>query len=207
MKKQALTLTLALIAIVAIVVAAQQPQINAVSSNNSARTALDINSTIADFTLPDASGKQQSLATLRGAKGTALIFISTQCPVSNAYNERMEKLAQDYRAKGINVIGINSNKTEPPDVIRAHAAEKNLTFTILKDAGGKIATMLGAERTPEVYLLDASNRLVYHGRIDNAQNPQMIQSNDLRDAIDAVLAGRPVARAQTKAFGCTIKRS
>ncbi|MBA2501436.1 MAG: thioredoxin family protein [Pyrinomonadaceae bacterium] len=206
MKKLALTFVLALI-VCAAVATAQQSQMNAGSTNNTVRTTPDINSTIADFTLPDASGKQHSLRSLRGAKGTALIFVSTQCPVSNAYNERMEKLAQDYRAKGINVIGINSNKAETPDVIKAHAQERNLTFPILKDAGNKIADRFGAEFTPEVYLLDANNRIVYHGRIDNARNPQMIESNDLRDAADAVLAGRPVARAQTKAFGCTIKRS
>ena len=204
-KKLALTFVLALISCAAAI--AQQSQMNAGSSNNTTRAAADINSTVADFTLPDASGKQHSLASLRGAKGTALIFVSTQCPISNAYNERMEKLAQDYRAKGINVVGINSNKAETPDVIKAHAQERNLTFPILKDAGNKIADRLGAEFTPEVYLLDANNRIVYHGRIDNARNPQMIESNDLRDAADALIAGRPIAKAQTKAFGCTIKRS
>ena len=206
MKKLILTSTLALLLCAAFVVA-QQSQMTAGDSNTNSTTAPAINSTVADFTLPDASGQQRSLASLRGAKGTALIFISTQCPVSNAYNERMEKLAQDYRTRGINVVGINSNKAETPDVIRAHAAEKNLTFPILKDADSKIADRFAAERTPEVYFLDANNRLVYHGRIDNAQNPQMIQSNDLREAIDAVLAGRPVAKSQTKAFGCSIKRS
>lgn len=207
MKKLILTSTLALLLCAAFAAAAQQSQMNAGSSNDSTDSSPAINSTIADFTLPDANGKQHSLASLRGAKGTILIFISTQCPVSNAYNERMEKLAQDYQSKGVNVVGINSNKAETPDVIRAHAAEKNLTFPILKDAGSKIADRFAAERTPEVYFLDANNRLVYHGRIDNAQNPQMVQSNDLRDAIDAVLAGRPVAKSQTKAFGCSIKRS
>ena len=71
-----------------------------------------IGTTLDDFTLPDASGKEHSLASLRGKNGAVLIFIATQCPVSNAYNERMEKLAQDYKAKGINVIGINSNVAE-----------------------------------------------------------------------------------------------
>src|SRR5918998_951940 len=71
-----------------------------------------IGSTIEDFTLPDANGADRSLKSLAGKNGTVLLFVSVQCPVSNAYNERMEKLAQDYKAKGINVIGINSNVAE-----------------------------------------------------------------------------------------------
>ena len=71
-----------------------------------------IGATIVDFTLPDVDGKDHSLASLKGKNGTVLIFIAVQCPVSNAYNERMEKLAQDYKARGINVVGINANSTE-----------------------------------------------------------------------------------------------
>ena len=166
-----------------------------------------IGATVADFTLPDADGVAHSLASLKGKNGTVLIFIATRCPVSNGYNERMEKLAQDYKAKGVSVVGINANVTEPASEVKSHAAEKHLTFTILKDEGSKLADRLGAERTPEVYFLDASNRLVYHGRIDNAQNPANVTGSELRDALDAVLAGKPVAKAEAKAFGCTIKRA
>jgi peroxiredoxin len=166
-----------------------------------------IGSTIADFKLPDANGKERSLSSLKGKNGTVLIFISTRCPVSNGYNERMEKLALDYQARGVNIIGINANNTESADDIKAHAAANNLTFTILKDKGNKIADRLGAERTPEVFFLDASNKLVYHGRIDNHKNPELVTSNDLRDAIEAVLAGKPVAKTEAAAFGCSIKRA
>jgi peroxiredoxin len=166
-----------------------------------------IGTTVEDFTLPDADGAAHSLASLKGKNGTVLIFIATRCPVSNGYNERMEKLAQDYKAKGINVVGINANETEPASEVKAHAAEKHLTFTILKDAGSKIADRFGAQRTPEVFFLDASNKLVYHGRIDNAQNPANVTANDLHDAIEAVLAGKPVAKTESKAFGCSIKRA
>ncbi|HMF55813.1 MAG TPA: redoxin domain-containing protein, partial [Pyrinomonadaceae bacterium] len=140
-------------------------------------------------------------------KGTAFIFISVQCPVSNAYNERMERLYQDYRARGINVVGINANATETADQAKQHAAEHHLTFTILKDTNNKIADMLGATNTPEAFLFDANNKLVYRGRIDNSRNTEAISSNDLRDAMDALLAGRAVARSYVRAFGCTIKRS
>src|SRR5262245_42666416 len=72
-----------------------------------------IGTTIDDFTLPDVDGKDHSLNSMKGKNGTVLIFIAVQCPVSNAYNERMEKLAQDYTARGVAVIGINANNTEP----------------------------------------------------------------------------------------------
>jgi peroxiredoxin len=166
-----------------------------------------IGSVVADFKLSDTDGATHSLSTLKGKNGTVLIFVSTKCPISNGYNERMEKLAQDYKARGVNVIGINANARETADDIKAHATENKLTFMILKDKGNKVADQLGAGITPEVYFLDASNKLVYHGRIDNHKNPEMVSASDLRDAIDATLAGKPVAKAEAAAFGCSIKRA
>jgi peroxiredoxin len=166
-----------------------------------------IGATIADFSLPDASGKERTLASLAGKNGSVLIFMAVQCPVSNAYNERMEKLAQDYKAKGINVIGINSNVGDSAEAVKAHAAEKNLTFVILKDAGNKIADRLGASVTPEAYFIDASSKLLYRGRIDNSKNPEGVTSSELREALDATLAGKPITKTTANAFGCTIKRA
>ena len=165
-----------------------------------------IGTVIDDFKLADANGKEHSLKSLAGSKGTVILFIATKCPVSNAYNDRMEKLAQDYKAKGINVIGINSNNTEPADEVKSHAADKGLTFTILKDEGNKIADRWGATRTPEAYVLDANMKLVYHGRIDNSQKIEGITSNDLRDALDELSAGKAITKTGGAAFGCTIKR-
>jgi len=165
-----------------------------------------IGSTIADFSLPDTSGASHSLASLRGKNGTVLIFIAVQCPVSNAYNERMEKLAQDYKARGVNVVGINANSTESAADVKDHASKNNLTFTILKDNGNKIADVLGATRTPEAYFLDASNKLLYHGRIDNSRDITQVNSSELRDALEATLAGKPVPKTTANAFGCSIKR-
>jgi len=161
---------------------------------------------IDDFTLPDADGASHSLSSLKGKNGTVLIFMATKCPVSNAYNDRMTKLAEDYKAKGINVIGINSNSTEPAAEVKSHAAEKGLKFAILKDDGNKIADRLGATRTPEVYLLDAKGKLAYHGRIDNSQKVEGITSNDLREALDQMIAGKAITKTDGAAFGCTIKR-
>ncbi len=167
-----------------------------------------IGAVIEDFKLPDAAdGKERSLSTLRGKNGAVLIFVSVQCPVSNAYNERMAKLAEEYRAKGVSVIGINSNATEAADAVKQHASAKGLTFTVLKDPGNKLADRLDAQVTPEAYFLDASNKLVYRGRIDNSRNGDSISATELRDAIEATLAGKPVPKAEAKAFGCSIKRA
>ena len=166
-----------------------------------------IGSTIDDFTLPDADNKEHSLKSLAGKNGTVLIFIAVQCPVSNAYNERMAKLAEDYKAKGIAIIGINSNVAEDCAAVKAHAAEHKLSFPILKDAGNKIADKLGASVTPEAYFIDMNNKLLYHGRIDNARNPAQLETSDLRNALDAALAGKTIEKTEAKAFGCTIKRA
>src|SRR5215216_5228285 len=166
-----------------------------------------IGSTIEDFTLPGVDNKDHSLKSLAGKNGTVLLFIAVQCPVSNAYNERMEKLAQDYKARGINVIGINSNVKEDAAAVKAHAADHKFTFTILKDPSNKIADKLGASVTPEAYFLDASNKLLYHGRIDNARNVEQLETSDLRNALDAALAGKAIEKTEAKAFGCTIKRA
>jgi peroxiredoxin len=166
-----------------------------------------IGATIEDFTLPDVDNKERSLKSLAGKNGTVLLFIAVQCPVSNAYNERMAKLADDYQAKGIAVIGINSNVAEDAAAVKAHATEHKLSFPILKDPGNKIADRLGASVTPEAYFLDANNKLIYRGRIDNSRNAAQVESSDLRNALDAALAGKSVEKTEAKAFGCSIKRA
>src|SRR5882672_4433799 len=166
-----------------------------------------IGATIVDFTLPDAGGTAHSLASLKGKNGVVLIFIAVQCPVSNGYNERMEKLAQDYKARGISVVGINANSTESASDVKDHAAKNNLTFPILKDNGNKIADLLGATRTPEAYFLDATNKLIYHGRIDSRRVQSQVVSSELRDALVATLSGNAVAKTTDDAFGCSIKRA
>jgi peroxiredoxin len=202
MKKQyALPLFLASILIVAFAAVAGSGR-----NGNDLRAPPAIGTTIEDFKLPDHAGAEHSLNALKGKNGAVLIFIAVQCPVSNAYNDRMEKLAQDYQAKGVNVIGINSNNTEPAAAVKSHAGEKHLTFTILKDDANKIADRLGATRTPEAYVIDAGGKLVYHGRIDNSQNTANITANDLRAALDEMLAGKPITKTGGAAFGCTIKR-
>ena len=178
----------------------------AAHASNADNASVAVGETVADFKLPDAKGAEHTLASLRGKNGTVLIFVSVQCPVSNAYNERTERLARDYKARGVNVVGINSNVAESTEAIARHAAEKGLTFPILKDKDNKIADRLGALVTPEAYLLDASGKLVYRGRIDNSRNGDSITASELRESIDALLAGKAITKTEARAFGCSIKR-
>lgn len=178
-----------------------------ISASAMAQNGVDLGQKVPDFKLNDLNGKTHSLSQLQGKNGTLLMFISVQCPVSNDYNERMNKIASDYRSRGINFIGINSNSTEAVADIKSHAAKQSFSFTILKDVDNKIADMLNAQVTPEAYLLNTEHNLIYHGRIDNARKIDQIKSPDLNIAIDSLLAGKPIATPRAKAFGCSIKRA
>jgi peroxiredoxin len=161
-----------------------------------------------DFQLTTLDGKPFSLSqTAPTQNATVLMFIATKCPYSNAYNERMRNMAEAYKGKGVLFVGINSNKTEPEAEAREHAKTNRHTFPIMKDPDNKIADMYDAKRTPEIFVVDKQGKVVYHGRIDeNYENPAEVASPDLKNALDALLAGKPITRAETKAFGCTIKR-
>lgn len=158
------------------------------------------------FTLSDINGAEHSLKDFLGSKYVVIMFIATQCPVSNAYNERMEQLEKDYTSKGVTFVGINSNKQESMEEVREHAKAHGFTFTVLKDPGNKVADAYDAQITPEIFLLDSQGILRYHGRIDDSRDVQDVTSRDLRTALDALLARKDVPRTETKAFGCTIKR-
>lgn len=158
-----------------------------------------------EFSLPDTNGKMQSMNDLQGQNGAVVIFLSAQCPVVKGYNARINQIAADYAAKGINFIGINSNSTESLDWVKSHAAE-NYKFPMLIDKGNVLADKLGATVTPEVFYYDANDVLLYRGAIDNDRSGQNITIPYLRSAFDLSLAGKPVERASANAFGCSIKR-
>jgi len=161
---------------------------------------------VENFTLADYNGVKHSLTDFKSSKAIVLMFIATQCPVSNAYNERMAALQKDYASKGVTFVGINANKQEGIEEVKRHAKEHGFEFTILKDWNNVIADKLGASVTPETYVLNSSFELLYHGRIDDSQRENKVTSKDLRAALDLVLAGKPVPVQETKAFGCSIKR-
>jgi peroxiredoxin len=161
---------------------------------------------VPSFTLKDVEGKDHSLDEYLKAKYAVIMFIATQCPVSNAYNERMVQLQNDYASKGITFVAINSNKQESVDEVKEHSNKHGFKFPVLKDVNNLIADAYGAQVTPEIFVVDGKGILHYHGRIDDNRDLDEITSQDLRVALDALVAGKEVPRAETKAFGCTIKR-
>jgi peroxiredoxin len=171
-----------------------------------ALAGLAVGDKLTPFKLPEAAGPEFDLGSLAGKKAVVVLFIATQCPVSNAYNERMAALAKEYSAKGVAVVGINSNKQESAAEVVEHAKAHGFDFTILKDAGNLEADRFGALVTPEAYVFDPTWTLRYHGRVDDDRSGRNVTSPDLRNALDALLAGRDVPVKETKAFGCTIKR-
>ena len=169
------------------------------------KESLPVGQTVENFRLADTNGTERSLADLKGKNGTILVFVSAQCPVVKQYNERISQFAADFAGRGISVIGINSNSTESPEWVKEHAAEK-YQFPVLIDKGNVLADKLGANVTPEVYYLNENNVLVYHGAIDNSRGGDSITEDYLREAVEANLSGKPVAKKTAKAIGCSIKR-
>ncbi len=159
------------------------------------------------FALKNYDGKDIDLkGVLKDNKYTVLMFISTECPVSNGYNERMKKLYDAYSSKGIAFIGINANKAEDVKAIAGHAKDHEFKFPVVKDVNNKIADQYAAQVTPEVFVLNSSGKLLYHGRIDDSRNPAKVTSSDLAGALDKLLEGKTPSATTTHAFGCTIKR-
>jgi peroxiredoxin len=164
-----------------------------------------LGSRVPDFTLQDVKGAAVPFSSLRGAT-TVVTFIATQCPVSNAYNDRMKALYNDYAPRGVRFVFINANNTEPAAEVASHAAEHGFPFAVYKDESNVVADRFGATVTPESYVIDSGGAIRYHGSIDDSQEVRRVGTQRLRNALDAVMAGKDVPAAETKAFGCTIKR-
>jgi len=158
-----------------------------------------------DFTLQDLDGRVVTFADLKGPI-TVVTFISTICPISNAYNDRMNNLFKEYSAKGIKFIFVNANSNESAGDVRGHAKDVGFEFPVYKDPRNVAADRFGASVTPESYVIDSSGTIRYHGQVDDNRNAARVRTAGLRMALDAVLAGKPVQLQETKAFGCTIKR-
>jgi peroxiredoxin len=166
-----------------------------------------VGSSIDQFSLPDTSGKVQSLSELSGKNGAVVVFLSAQCPVVRGYVERINQLAADYQVKGINFIGVNSNASEDLSWVKSNAAEYGYKFPVLIDKGNVLADKLGATVTPEVFYIDGSGKLLYHGAIDNDRSGKNVTETYLRAAFDASLSGKKIGRTSANAFGCSIKRT
>lgn len=163
-----------------------------------------LGSKVADFSLQSLKGETVQFESLKGPV-TVVTFVSVECPVSNAYNERMAALYKEYSGKGVKFIFVNANRTEPADRVAEHAA-KHFPFPVYKDEGNVVADRFGASVTPEAFVMDKNGTVVYHGSIDDSQEPRRVTQQRLKTALDSVLAGRTVATPESKAFGCTIKK-
>ncbi len=132
------------------------------------------------------------------------MFVSTRCPVSNAYNERMARWRRSTARRACRLSALTPTRTSRrPKIAVVHQSSKGFPFPVLVDTGNKVSDAYNAHVTPETYVIDSKGVLVYHGRIDNDMDPANVKTHELADALDATLAGKPVAKAQTKAFGCS----
>ena len=165
---------------------------------------------VESFTLQDWRGKTHSLEDHREEKLVVVAFLGTECPLVKLYGPRREELSQQYAKQGVVFLGINSNRQDSVTEIGAWASRHNVTFPVLKDAGNRVADAFGAVRTPEVFVLDASRTIRYRGRVDDQYGVGYIRNEprqrDLALALDALLAGRPVATSVTETVGCHIGR-
>lgn len=166
---------------------------------------LKIGAPVGSLAFRDLSGKSYTAADLRGGPAALFIFLSTQCPVSNSYGSRLLALKKEYGPRGVRIFGVNSNFEESAAAVVRQANDRGLSFPMVKDAGGALARRLGATVTPEAVLIDGAGVLRYRGRIDDQRVVTAVKRRDLRDALEAVLAGRPVATAETVPFGCSIQ--
>ena len=161
---------------------------------------------IGNIQLQETSGATISLQSYSG-KVIVLIFWSFKCPVSLAYIDRIEALQRKYRPQGVVFFGVASSTNETPAEIRANLSNLPFSLPVMLDSEGKLADMLGATHTPEVFVLDREGVVRYRGALDN--NKRVGEKGRIaytENALDSILAGTQVMLSETKPFGCVIKR-
>lgn len=166
-----------------------------------------------DFSLPDTiSGKTLTLDQLKSDKATVVMFICNHCPFVKHVNEGIVSLASDYQSKGVSFVAISSNDVEnypedSPEKMKAYAARLGYPFPYLYDESQDVARAYKAACTPDFYLFNAQMELVYRGQMDSSRPNSGIPvtGDDLRAALDNVLAGKPVNPEQRPSLGCNIK--
>jgi peroxiredoxin len=175
-------------------------------------TMLPLGTRAPDFRLPDVCGKTFSLADSDGASALLVIFMCNHCPYVKHVREGLAKLARDYRPRGVAVVGINSNDVanypaDSPAKMAAEAASAGYIFPYLYDETQAVAQAYRAACTPDLYLFDKDQRLVYRGQFDDSRpgNGVPVTGRDVRAALEAVLAGKPVSPIQKPSIGCNIK--
>ena len=173
--------------------------------------ALGSKAPMATTKMKAASGKDVSIADVKGARGTLVVFTCNACPYAKKWEERIVKLGNEATKKGIGVIAINANDpavnaTDDYANMVTRAKERGMKYAYALDATSDIARAFGATRTPEAFLFDAAGKLVYHGTVDdNCDDASAVKQPWLANAVWAVAGGKPVPVAETKSIGCGIK--
>jgi peroxiredoxin len=160
---------------------------------------------VSDFTLHNINGRSLNYRALRG-KVTVVMFFSTRCPISNAFNFRRNTIYRDFR-KRVNFIVVDSNSNESFEEVRAYAREVGFDFPVYMDVNNQASDLFGVLATTDTFVMDSSGVIKYHGYIEDALNPERTTKQGLRLALEAVLDGKPVEMAESKARGCAIRRS
>jgi thiol-disulfide isomerase/thioredoxin len=172
-----------------------------------AKKGLELGDAAPEWTeLEGIDGKKHSLVDLKEADAVAVIFTCNHCPVAKAYEERLVELDQNYKDKKVAIVAINVSNADADKLpaMKQRGEEKGFEFAYLYDPSQEIGRKFGAKVTPHAFLLDKERKLVYRGAIDDSQNAAKVTKHSLRDAIDAVLAGKAPAEPETKQFGCGI---
>ena len=183
---------------------------------------LEIGSPAPDFALPGVDGKTHRLGDFADAKLLVVVFTCNHCPTAQAYEERIQQLATEYRDQGVALVAISPNDAQAVRLdelgytdlgdsledMKIRAKDRGFDFPYLYDGETQQASRAyGPVATPHVFVFDAARRLQYAGRIDDSAKPEQVTSHDTRVAIEALLSGKPVPVAKTKTFGCSIKWS
>jgi peroxiredoxin len=166
---------------------------------------------VAKTKMKNVDGKMLSLADVAGKAGTLVIFTCNHCPFAKDWEQRIVELGNGYAAKGVGVVLVNANDpaTHAEDgyeEMQARAKSRGMKIPYVVDATSAVARAFGASVTPEAFLFDKSGKLAYHGTIDdNRREPDKVKARYLKDALDAVVAGKAPPVPETKGLGCGIK--
>ncbi len=174
---------------------------------------LELGTKAPEFMLPDVvSGKAVSLASFEGKKAVLVMFICHHCPFVKHIKSELAQFGRDYAAKGVGITAISSNDPavsadDSPEGLKRMASEWGFNFPVCYDETQAVAKSYAAACTPDFYLFDRNQRLVYRGQLDDSRpsNGKPVTGADLRSAIDALLAGQPVNQDQRASLGCNIK--
>lgn len=175
-------------------------------------TMLPLGTPCPDFSLPGVDGRTTTLADCGSAPALLVVFMCNHCPFVKHLASGLVQFVKDYRGRGLTVVGISSNDAQayPADSLenmKVEAQQQGYTFAYLFDGTQAVAKAFRAACTPDFFLFDAGRRLVYRGQFDASRpdNGIPVTGQDLRTAVDAVLAGRPVSSDQKPSIGCNIK--